>query len=356
MMRDAGPRTSTPPTSRPIDEVVGEHEVAVPGEPEYGMFARLGAETFGVFVLVLAGVGVALYAGIGGVGAGPLGTALAFGLAWTAGITVAGHISGGHFNPAVTLGAAVAGRLPWVSVLPYWLAQVVGGALATALLFIVTANFPALEGEEEILFSQASNGFREHSPIAAQAGGVGFGALGAFVVEVAFTAVLVTVFLGARSRRARKALAPMTLGLTLTALVLAALPVTNAALNPARATATAVFAESWALEQLWMFWAAPLVGAAVAGAVAFVLFEPRVTVLELDGEPADTASDGMRDTDPLTSTHTEATMSETPSTPTDRPQEAGDAETGGDLEYDLVHEHDSVIRGSDAGGTPERGR
>lgn len=270
--------------TRRAEHELGEHEVRVPGEPEYGVFARLGAETFGTFFVVLAGVGVALYAGVAGVGSGALGTALAFGLAWTAGLVVVGHISGGHFNPAITLGAAIAGRLRWVSVLPYWIAQVVGGALATALLFIVTSNFPALQGDEKVLFSQASNGFREHSPIAAQAGGVGFGALGAFVIEVAAVVVLVTVYLGTRGRRAPKPLAPVTLGLTLAVLVMVALPVTNAALNPARAMASALFAEGWALEQLWLFWAAPLVGAAVAGAVAFVLFEPRVTVREVEDE------------------------------------------------------------------------
>jgi aquaporin Z len=239
---------------------------------------------------------VALYASIGGVGAGALGTALAFGIAWMAMIAVAGHISGGHFNPAVTLGAAVAGRLRWSALLPYWLAQVVGGALATALLFIVTSNFPAVEGDEKTLFGQVANGFREHSPVAVQAGGVGFGALGAFVIEATLTAVLVTVFLGARSRRAQRLLAPVTIGFTLTALVLVALPVTNGALNPARATAAALFAESWALEQLWLFWAAPLLGGAIAGAVAFVLFEPRMTVLELEDDD-EVPDEGERDED-----------------------------------------------------------
>lgn len=289
MTRQARPQALTPPLPGLGDPVVGEHEVAVPGEPEYGLFARLGAETFGTFTIVLAGVGTALYGG-----AGTLGTALAFGIAWMAMIAVAGHISGGHFNPAVTLGAAVAGWLRWSALLPYWFAQVVGGALATALLLIVTSDFPAIAGDEKVLFAQASNGFREHSPIAAQANGLGFGILAAFAIEVTLTAVLVTVFLGARSRRAPKALAPVTVGLTLTALILVAIPVTNAALNPARATATALFAESWALGQLWLFWAAPLIGAAVAGAVAFVLFEPRVTVLDLDYDEDD---DENRDQD-----------------------------------------------------------
>ncbi len=291
MTRDAGPQALTPTLPGLGDTLIGEHGVAVPGEPEFGLFARLGAEAFGTFTLVLATVGVALYAGVGGVGAGTLGVALAAGIAVIAGSVVAGHISGGHFNPAVSLGAAVAGRLRWSSLLPYWLAQVVGGALATALLFIVTANFPALEGDERVFFAQASNGFREHSPIAAQAGGVGFGLLGAFVVEVAVTAVFVTVFLGARSRRAPAGLAPFTIGLTYVAMLLVAIPVTNGSLNPARSTASALLAEPWALEQLWLFWVAPLLGAAVAGAVAFVIFEPRMTVLELDEDDDETDGD-----------------------------------------------------------------
>lgn len=286
MTRDVAPAAVTLPLPGLGDPRVGEHEVPLRGEPEYGMFAKLGAEAFGTFLLVLAVLGVALYAGIPGVGPGVLGTALAVGLAWAAGIAVAGHISGGHFNPAVTLGAAVAGRVPWSSVLPYWIAQVVGGALASAVLFIVISSLPALEGNEKILFEQASNGFREHSPIAAATNGIGFGVLGALVIEVAVTAVLVTVYLGTFSRRAPRVLAPLTVGLTLTAMTLVAIPVTNGSLNPARSTAAALFSEPWAFQQLWLFWVAPLIGAAIAGAVSFVLFEPRMTVLELDDDDA----------------------------------------------------------------------
>ena len=293
MTRDATPLSPALPGLG--SKYVGEHEVAVPDEPEYGMLAKLSAEVFGTFVLVLAGIGTALYAGV--IGSGALGVALAFGIAVLAGAVIFGHISGGHFNPAVTLGAAVAGRIKWSAVLPYWLAQLFGGAIATAVLFIVTANFPTLAGEERAFFSQTANGFREHSPIAAQTGGVGFGILGAFVVELAVTAVLVTVILGATSRRAPRALAPVAIGLTLTAMILIALPVTNASVNPARSTAAALFAESWAFEQLWLFWAAPLLGAAIAGAVAFVLFEPRLTVIDLDEEDDELTEDEELDED-----------------------------------------------------------
>ncbi len=274
---------------------------------EYGIFARLGAEVFGTFVLVLAGVGTAIYAGVSGVGGGLLAVALAFGIAVIAGAVTVGHISGGHFNPAVTLGAAIAGRVPWSAVVPYWLAQLVGGALAAAVLFIVTADLEALAGNERSFFSGTSNGFGEHAPIAAAAGS-GFGLMGALVIEIAVTAVFVTVILGATSERAPKELAPIAIGLTLTAMILVAAPVTNASVNPARSTATAIFSEPWALQQLWVFWVGPLVGAAIAGAIAFVIFAPRVTVVDevitLDdlGPAGDASGDITASTAPEAST------------------------------------------------------
>ena len=281
---------STPTVS--LDkEPVPDAEAALETEPDYGIFARLGAEVFGTFVLVLAGVGTAIYAGVSGVGGGLLAVALAFGIAVIAGAVTVGHISGGHFNPAVTLGAAIAGRVPWSAVVPYWLAQLVGGALAAAVLFIVTADLEALAGNETSFFSGTANGFAEHSPIAAAAGS-GFGLMGALVIEIAVTAVFVTVILGATSERAPKALAPIAIGLTLTAMILVAAPVTNASVNPARSTAAAIFSEPWALQQLWVFWVGPLVGAAIAGAIAFVIFAPRVTVVDEETTFDDLASAG----------------------------------------------------------------
>jgi aquaporin Z len=267
-----------------------ESENLLATEPEYGLFAQLGAEAFGTFVLVLAGVGTALYAGIGGVGGGVVAVALAFGIAVIAGAVAVGHISGGHFNPAVTLGAAVAGRTPWSAVVPFWLAQLVGGALAGAILFIVTAELGVLEGNERSFFSTTANGFGEHSPIAAQTGGGGFSLLGAMIVEIVVTAVFVTVILGTTSERAAKHLAPVAIGLTLSALLLVAIPVTNGSLNPARSTASAIFSDGWAIEQLWVFWVGPLVGAAIAGAIAYVLFSPRITVLDDEEEEAGQAA------------------------------------------------------------------
>lgn len=246
-------------------------------DPGPRLIAQVGAEAFGAFLLVFAGVGTALWAGIAGVGGGPLAVALAFGLAVMAAAAVVGHVSGGHFNPAVTLGAAVAGRIPWRDVLPYWLAQVIGGSLAAAVLFIITASLGVLDGNERTYFSQVSTGFAENSPIAAQAGtSLGFGVFGAFVAEMVVTAVLVIVALGVTSDRAPSPrLAPVVIGLTLTTMILVALPITNASVNPARSTATALFSEPWALEQLWLFWGGPLMGAAIAGAVGYVVFAPR---------------------------------------------------------------------------------
>ncbi|WP_174768686.1 aquaporin, partial [Cellulomonas biazotea] len=229
-----------------------------------GLLARVGAETFGTFVLVLGGVGTALYAAV--TGAGALAVALAFGVALFAGIAAVGHVSGGHFNPAVTFGAALAGRTSWKDVLPYWLAQLVGAAAAAAVLFVVVTTLPALEGQERGFFSSTANGFEAHSPIAAQAG-EGFSWIGAGLIELVVTAVFVGIILGVTDRRSTSGAAPVAIGLALTALLLVATPVTNGSLNPARSVAAAIFSDGWAFEQVWLFWAAPLLGAAIAALV-----------------------------------------------------------------------------------------
>jgi len=255
--------------------------------------ARLGAEVFGSFVFVLAGLGVAVYAGtqfasFGG-GAGSLGIALGFGLALAGALAAVGHVSGGHFNPAVTLGAAVGGRTAWRDVLPYWLAQVVGAVAAVALLFIAyppkLAGLLSEGGTTRKVFSGLANGYGEHTALGtATQGDAGSTLFIAVVVELVLTAVLVGVVLGVTDRRARAGLAPFAVGLTFVVLVLVAMPLTNGALNPARATAAAVFAESWALAQLWVFWVAPLVGAAIAGLVyrAFAAEPQEDNLLEED--------------------------------------------------------------------------
>jgi aquaporin Z len=233
-----------------------------------GLLARLGAEVFGTFFLVLAIVGVALYNFLnqGSV----LVVALAGGIAVLAGIAAVGNVSGGHFNPAVTLGAAIGGRTAWRDVLPYWVAQVVGGLLAgLVLLSTVPAALPELLGQTEKsgLFVGTANGYGDFSPLStASQGGVTFGLVQALLVETIVTAVFVGVILGVTDKRANARVAPVAIGLALTALIIIAAPVTNASLNPARSLASAVFAgdgDLWA--QQWVFWVAPLLGAAIAG-------------------------------------------------------------------------------------------
>ncbi|KRD44490.1 MIP family channel protein [Cellulomonas sp. Root930] len=236
------------------------------------LVARLGAEAFGTFALVLVGLGIALYTGLSQVDG--LAVALGFGIAVLAAIIAVGHVSGGHFNPAVTLGAAIGGRTPWKDVLPYWLAQLVGGILAAAILFItIPSTLPSLitqdtEATAKTFFTNVANGFGEHSPLAtASSGQVEFSLVIGLLVEIVLTAVFVGIILGATDRRSANVQAPFAIGLALAVLLLVATPVTNGSLNPARSTAAAIFSESWALGQLWLFWVAPLVGAALAGLI-----------------------------------------------------------------------------------------
>ncbi|WP_456787385.1 MIP family channel protein [Cellulomonas sp. P5_C5] len=238
------------------------------------LVARLGAEAFGTFTLVLVGLGIALYAGLPSIGGGTITVALGFGIAVLASAIAVGHISGGHFNPAVTIGAAIGGRTPWKDVLPYWLAQLVGGILAAAVLFIsVPSKLPGLidasgSATTRSFFSSVSNGYAAHSPLSGISGGqVEFSLVSALLVEIVVTAVFVGVILGATDRRSANKQAPFAIGLSLAVLIIVAIPVTNASLNPARSTASAIFSDSWALSQLWLFWVAPIVGAALAGLV-----------------------------------------------------------------------------------------
>ncbi|WP_421734595.1 aquaporin [Cellulomonas sp.] len=253
------------------------------------LVSRLGAEAFGTFALVLVGLGIALYNGISQLGA--LAVGLGFGIAVVAAIIAVGHVSGGHFNPAVTLGAAIGGRTPWKDVLPYWLAQLVGGILAAAVLFItVPSALPSAITQDpastaKSFFSSVANGFGEHSPLStASQGTVEFSLVIGLLVEIVVTAVFVGIILGATDRRSANVQAPFAIGLSLAVLIFVAMPVTNASLNPARSTAAAVFSDSWALSQLWLFWVAPLVGAALAGLVyrAFAAEPAEDNLLEED--------------------------------------------------------------------------
>ncbi len=220
----------------------------------HSMLSRLIAETFGTFMLVFGVIGAALF--ISGA-TGPLGVALAVGLAVLTAAYAVGHISGGHFNPAVSLGAAAAGRLPWKDVLPYIVAQLVGGILATFVLWLISITSG---GKFTADFGAVSNGFGSHSP-----GGFGLGAV--IITEIVVTCLFLWVILGvtAPSASATAGFAPLAIGLALTLFHLIAIPVSNASLNPARSIATAVFGGPDALAQLWVFIVAPIVGALIAG-------------------------------------------------------------------------------------------
>jgi aquaporin Z len=228
------------------------------------MVKPLFAECVGTFWLVLGGCGAAVLAAtFPALGIGFLGVALAFGLTVLTGVYALGPISGGHFNPAVTVGLLVGGRFPASRVIPYIIAQVVGAIVASLVLYGIAsgkADFSAAGGF-------ASNGYGEHSP--------GHYALtSAFLCEVVMTAMFLIVILGATSVTAAPGFAGLAIGLTLTLIHLISIPVTNTSVNPARSTGPALFAGGIALEQLWLFWVAPILGA-VVGALIYRLFGPR---------------------------------------------------------------------------------
>lgn len=223
---------------------------------DYGK--QLGAEFIGTFWLVLGGCGSAvLAASFGGagnpLGIGLLGVSLAFGLSVLTAAYALGHISGGHFNPAVSLGLWAGGRFPASRVLPYVLAQVAGGLLAGFVLLQIASGQPGFVLDPHAAGSFASNGYGALSP-------GGYGLVAALLTEVVLTAMFLVVVLGATDGRAPAGFAPVAIGLALTLIHLISIPVTNTSVNPARSTAVAVFAGSGALSQLWLFWLAPALG------------------------------------------------------------------------------------------------
>ena len=224
------------------------------------LVSRLIAEAFGTFVLVGGVIGTALFMAPV---AGPLTVALAVGLAVLGAAYAVGHISGGHFNPAVTLGAAAAGRFAWSDVLPYIGAQVVGGALATTVLLGISAGGTA---DPFAGFTATSNGYGAHSP-----GGFNLGSV--LLAEIVVTAIFLYIILGVTDRRAPSGFAPIAIGLTLTVAHLVLIPISNASLNPARSIATAIYGGPGSLEQLWAFIVAPILGALIAGFSYKFLFD-----------------------------------------------------------------------------------
>ena len=223
---------------------------------------RAAAEFFGTFWLVFGGCGAAVMAaGVPNVGIGYAGVALAFGLTLLTMAFAIGHISGCHLNPAVSVGLVVGKRFPASELLPYVIAQVAGAIAASGVLYVIasgTASFDLHAGF-------ATNGYGANSP-------GGYSLLAGFAAEVVLTAFFLIVIMGATDGRAPKGFAPIAIGLCLTLIHLVSIPVTNTSVNPARSTGPAIFAGGAALQQLWMFWVAPLIGGASGGGIYSMLF------------------------------------------------------------------------------------
>ena len=217
---------------------------------------KLGAEFIGTFWLVLGGCGSAvLAAGFPELGIGFVGVSMAFGLTVLTMAYAIGHISGCHLNPAVSVGLMVGGRFSSSELVPYIGAQVLGGIAGAAVLYVIASGQAGFETA-----GFASNGFGEHSP-------GGYTMMAALVTEVVMTFMFLIIILGATDGRAPAGFAPIAIGLGLTLIHLISIPVTNTSVNPARSTAVALFEGGWAISQLWLFWIAPIVGAALAGVV-----------------------------------------------------------------------------------------
>jgi len=228
---------------------------------------RAAAEFFGTFWLVFGGCGSAvLAAAFPNLGIGFAGVALAFGLTVLTMAYAIGHVSGCHLNPAVSVGLVVGKRFPASELLPYVVAQVVGAVVAAGVLYVIASGKPGFE-----LGGFASNGYGAHSP-------GGYSLISCLVAEVVLTFMFLLIILGATDWRAPKGFAPIPIGLGLTLIHLIGIPVTNTSVNPARSTGPAIFVGGWAVEQLWLFWLAPIVGAAIAGIVyPAVMGEPEKT-------------------------------------------------------------------------------
>lgn len=232
------------------------------------MLAKLTAEFLGTFWLVLGGCGSAvLAAAFPELGIGFAGVSLAFGLTVLTGAYALGPVSGGHFNPAVTVGLWAGGRFPASQVLSYIVAQVAGGIVAAAVLYVIASGVP----DFSVANGFASNGYGEHSP-------GGYSMLASAVSEIVMTFMFLIVILGATHQRAPVGFAGIAIGLALTLIHLISIPVTNTSVNPARSTGPAVFVGDWALGQLWFFWVMPLIGAALAGIVYKTVFEAEEVV------------------------------------------------------------------------------
>ncbi|EGA65588.1 aquaporin Z [Vibrio brasiliensis] len=220
------------------------------------------AESFGTFWLVLGGCGSAvLAAGFPDVGIGLLGVSLAFGLTVLTMAFAIGHISGCHLNPAVTIGLWAGGRFEAKQVIPYIVAQVIGGLIAATVLYLIATG---QSGFDAAASGFAANGYGQHSPGQ-------YSMTAALITEVVMTMMFLIIIMGATDKRAPQGFAPIAIGLGLTLIHLISIPVTNTSVNPARSTAVAVFVGDWAVSQLWLFWVAPIAGA-IIGALAYRAF------------------------------------------------------------------------------------
>jgi aquaporin Z len=247
-----------------------------------GLSARLGAEFVGTFVLVFGGTGSAVLAAtfldpLGadtGLGIGFAGVSLAFGLTVLTMAYAVGHISGGHFNPAITVGLAAARRFDWKDALPYIVTQVVAAIAASATLWVVAINHRGTTKASLAAGGFAANGYGDHSPGQ-------YNLFAGLVIEIVLTAVFLVVIMGTTDKRASKGFAALAIGLSLTLIHLVSIPVTNTSVNPARSTGPAVLlsfaGRSWGLAQLWLFWLAPIVGG-VVGAFVYRFVAERETV------------------------------------------------------------------------------
>ncbi|MER2555059.1 MAG: aquaporin Z [Thauera sp.] len=228
---------------------------------------KYGAEFFGTFWLVLGGCGSAvLAAAFPEVGIGLLGVSLAFGLTVLTMAFAIGHISGCHLNPAVSIGLWAGGRFPAGELLPYIVAQVLGGIVAGGVLYLIASGKAGFD----VSAGFASNGYGTHSP-------GGYGLLAALVAEVVMTMMFLLVILGTTDKRAPQGFAPIAIGLCLTLIHLISIPVTNTSVNPARSTAVAVFVGDWAVAQLWLFWVAPIVGGMLGAVIYRFILKTSVT-------------------------------------------------------------------------------
>jgi aquaporin Z len=221
------------------------------------MTKKLIAEFFGTFWLVLGGCGSAvLAAAFPNLGIGFVGVALAFGLTVLTMAFAIGHISGCHLNPAVSAGLWAGGRFSGKELVPYVIAQVIGGIVAGAVLYLIASGKTGFD----LSGGFASNGYGEHSP-------GGYTLLACFICEIIMTMMFLFVIMGATDKRAPQGFAPIAIGLCLTLIHLISIPVTNTSVNPARSTGVAIFAGGWALTQLWLFWVAPLIGGVLGGVI-----------------------------------------------------------------------------------------